>query len=113
MTLEELQTPCTPNWCPGCGNLNIWAAFKNAAVKEGWDNTNTALVAGIGCHGHILNFIKLTSFGFTPLSLENTGAVVSEIVNGIFLVSFTENNFNPNNLYSLVCVILILDFPTE
>lgn len=62
MTLEELQTPCTPNWCPGCGNLNIWAAFKNAAVKEGWDNTNTALVAGIGCHGHILNFIKLTSF---------------------------------------------------
>ena len=62
MTLEELQTPCTPNWCPGCGNFNIWAAFKNAAVKEGWDNTNTALVAGIGCHGHILNFVKLTSF---------------------------------------------------
>jgi len=62
MTLEELKTPYTPNWCPGCGNFNIWAAFKNAAVKEGWDNTNTALVAGIGCHGHLLNFIKLTSF---------------------------------------------------
>ncbi len=62
MTLEELKTPYTPNWCPGCGNFSIWAAFKNAAVKEGWDNTNTALVAGIGCHGHILNFIKLTSF---------------------------------------------------
>jgi len=62
MTLQELQTPYAPNWCPGCGNLNIWASFKNAAVKEGWDNTNTALVAGIGCHGHILNFVKLTSF---------------------------------------------------
>lgn len=61
MTLEELKTPFTPNWCPGCGNLNIWAAFKNAAVQEGWDNTNTALVAGIGCHGHMLNFVKLTS----------------------------------------------------
>lgn len=61
MTLEELKTPFVPNWCPGCGNLNIWAAFKNAAVQEGWDNTNTALVAGIGCHGHILNFVKLTS----------------------------------------------------
>ena len=62
MTLAELQTPYAPNWCPGCGNLNIWAAFKNAAVQEGWDNTNTALVAGIGCHGHILNFVRLTSF---------------------------------------------------
>jgi 2-oxoglutarate ferredoxin oxidoreductase subunit beta len=42
--------------------MPIWAAFKNAAVKEGWDNTNTALVAGIGCHGHIVDFTKLTSF---------------------------------------------------
>jgi 2-oxoglutarate ferredoxin oxidoreductase subunit beta len=62
MTLEELKTPYTPNWCPGCGNFNIWAALKNAAVKEGWDNTNTVLVAGIGCHGHIVNFIRLNSF---------------------------------------------------
>ena len=62
MTLDDLQTPYSPNWCPGCGNLNIWSAFKDAAVKEGWDNTNTAVVAGIGCHGHILNFVKLTSF---------------------------------------------------
>jgi len=62
MTLEELQTPYEPTWCPGCGNFNIWMAFKDAAVKEGWDNTNTALVAGIGCHGHIVNFIKITSF---------------------------------------------------
>jgi 2-oxoglutarate ferredoxin oxidoreductase subunit beta len=36
-------------------------AFKNAAIKEGWDNTNTVLVAGIGCHGHLVNFTKLTS----------------------------------------------------
>ena len=62
MTLQELTTPCSPTWCPGCGNMGIWAAFKNAAA-EGWDSTNTALVAGIGCHGHILNFIKIASFG--------------------------------------------------
>jgi 2-oxoglutarate ferredoxin oxidoreductase subunit beta len=62
MKLDDLKTPCSPTWCPGCGNLAIWAAFKNAAVSEGWDNTNTALVAGIGCHGHILNFTKITSF---------------------------------------------------
>ena len=60
--LEGLSSPYLPNWCPGCGNFAIWAAFKNAAVQEGWDNSNTVLVAGIGCHGHLLNFIKITSF---------------------------------------------------
>ncbi len=61
-TLADLKTPYDPNWCPGCGNLPLWLAFKNAAVEKDWDNTNTAIVAGIGCHGHILNFTKLTSF---------------------------------------------------
>ncbi len=62
MTLDELKTTCSPTWCPGCGNFTIWAAFKNAAVEKGWDNANTALVAGIGCHGHITSFTKITSF---------------------------------------------------
>ena len=60
--MEDIKTPYSPNWCPGCGNLNIWAAFKNAAVKEGWDSSNSAIVAGIGCHGHIINFVKINSF---------------------------------------------------
>lgn len=60
-TEADLKTPCTVNWCPGCGNLALWAAFKKAAIKEGWDNTNTSFVAGVGCHGHIVNFTKLTS----------------------------------------------------
>ncbi len=62
MTLDDLKTYCSPTWCPGCGNMGIWGAFKNAAVKENWNNTNTAMVAGIGCHGHITSFTKLTSF---------------------------------------------------
>lgn len=60
--IPDLQTPYFPNWCHGCGNLNIWGAFKEAAVREGWDNSNTTIVAGIGCHGHLLNFVKITSF---------------------------------------------------
>ncbi|PIR43442.1 2-oxoacid ferredoxin oxidoreductase [candidate division WWE3 bacterium CG10_big_fil_rev_8_21_14_0_10_32_10] len=60
--LIDLNTTCSPNWCQGCGNLPLWAAFKNACVEKTWDNTNTAIVAGIGCHGHIINFTKLTSF---------------------------------------------------
>lgn len=60
--LADYQTPHFPNWCAGCGNFNIWGAFKKAAVQESWDNFNSVVVAGIGCHGHIVNFIKLTSF---------------------------------------------------
>lgn len=59
--LPDLITPCSPTWCPGCGDFGIWGAFKNAAVKEGWDNTNSVMVAGIGCHGHICNYTKITS----------------------------------------------------
>lgn len=62
MKLQDLTTKCSPNWCPGCGDFAIWGAYKNAAVKQGWDNSNTALVAGIGCHGHIINFVKTNSF---------------------------------------------------
>lgn len=60
--LEDLATPYFPTWCPGCGNFTIWAAFKNACVQKGWDNTNSVLVAGIGCHGHLVNYTKLTAF---------------------------------------------------
>lgn len=60
--MKDLTTKCSPNWCPGCGNISIWGAFKQAAVQENWDNTNTTYVAGIGCHGHIVNFTKMTSF---------------------------------------------------
>jgi 2-oxoglutarate ferredoxin oxidoreductase subunit beta len=60
--LEDLTTLYSPTWCPGCGDFGIWAAFKSAAVAEGWDNTNTCLVAGIGCHGHLLSFVKITGF---------------------------------------------------
>lgn len=62
MTLmNDLTTACSPTWCPGCGDFAIWAAFKRAAVDKGWDDTNTVLTAGIGCHGHMLNYVKITS----------------------------------------------------
>jgi 2-oxoglutarate ferredoxin oxidoreductase subunit beta len=60
-TMADLATPVLPNWCPGCGNFPLWLSFKNAAVQNGWDNSNTTIVAGIGCHGHLVNFTKLTS----------------------------------------------------
>ena len=62
MEIKDYTTDQTPTWCPGCGNFGIWGALKAAAVQQGWDNSNSVLVAGIGCHGHLINFIKLTSF---------------------------------------------------
>ena len=61
--LADLQTPCTVNFCPGCGDFGIWSAFKQAAVQGDWNSENTALCTGVGCHAHILNFIKITGFG--------------------------------------------------
>lgn len=61
-TIHGLLTSETCTWCPGCGNFAIWTAFKEAAVQENWNNSNTALTAGIGCHGHIVNFVNLTTF---------------------------------------------------
>ncbi len=62
MSKQTHHTPLTPTWCPGCGDFGIWTAFTEAAAQEGWNNTNSVAVAGIGCHGHIVNFIDLTSF---------------------------------------------------
>jgi len=61
MKSEDLNTPNQPTWCPGCGNFGTWAAFKNAAAQENWNNDNTALVADIGCHGHIINYVHISS----------------------------------------------------
>lgn len=60
--VQTLKTPNACNWCPGCGNFGIWTSFKEAAAQEKWNNSNTVVVAGIGCHGHINNFTAMTSF---------------------------------------------------
>ncbi len=61
MNLNDYNTSCQPNWCPGCGNFGTWTAWKQAAASQNWDNSNTALVAGIGCHGHLVNFTNINS----------------------------------------------------
>lgn len=58
----SLSIPTSPTWCPGCGNFGIWTAFRDACEQFGYDNYNTAMVAGIGCHGHILNYTPISAF---------------------------------------------------
>lgn len=61
-TPEELNTAVFPNWCPGCGDFGIWAALKNAVVQLKLPLDETLLVYGIGCHGHMVNFLNVHGF---------------------------------------------------
>ena len=62
MKLSDFATNYKPDWCPGCGNYGLWQALKQALVELDADPGETVLVAGIGCHGHINNFTKVSSF---------------------------------------------------
>ncbi len=54
----DFKTAFMPNWCPGCGDFGIWGSLKNALVAKGWGPTDFCTVYGIGCHGHMVNFLK-------------------------------------------------------
>ena len=62
MTNENLNTPIIPTWCPGCYNFQILAAIKsyiNEEIKNGKKKDDFAIVAGIGCHAKIFDYINL------------------------------------------------------
>lgn len=46
-----------PDWCPGCGDFGIWSAYKMAIRELDLTAEKIFVVDGIGCHGHITNFI--------------------------------------------------------
>lgn len=65
MNTLDLNTKTENTWCPGCGNFAIFNAVKSAIKslnEEGLPLENIVLVAGIGCHGKILDYINLNSF---------------------------------------------------
>jgi len=85
--LEDLTTKCNPTWCPGCGNFGIWGAFKNAVVKQGWDNTNSVLVAGIGLPWKFLSIL------LNLLLLKDSTAGQFPVATGIKLANHKLNVF--------------------
>lgn len=62
VTLNDLKTPKTNTWCPGCGNFGILMAFKKALIKLGLEREETVMVSGIGCHGKIVNYVNINGF---------------------------------------------------
>lgn len=52
-------------WCPGCGNFGILKAFKNVIKRlerDGVERGRVVVVAGIGCHGKLPDYIDQPSF---------------------------------------------------
>jgi len=61
--MDELTTYAENTWCPGCGNFGILNAFKKAVGKleeKGIGREKIMISAGIGCHGKIFDYLKLS-----------------------------------------------------
>jgi 2-oxoglutarate ferredoxin oxidoreductase subunit beta len=62
MTSVNLSTKAIPNWCPGCFNFMILAGVKkflSNKIKSEKDKKDWAIVAGIGCHAKIFDYLNL------------------------------------------------------
>jgi 2-oxoglutarate ferredoxin oxidoreductase subunit beta len=58
----NLSTTTKSTWCPGCWNFQILAGVKNylnKKIKTEEDKKNYAIVAGIGCHAKIFDYLNL------------------------------------------------------
>jgi 2-oxoglutarate ferredoxin oxidoreductase subunit beta len=64
-SFEELTTKERPTWCPGCGNWGILTALKKAIAELNLPKHEVVVVAGIGCSGHLPQWIN--TFGFHSL----------------------------------------------
>ena len=67
MTAHNFETSATNTWCPGCGNFPLLNAVKTVLKElgEGESPTrpeNLVMVAGIGCHGKIADYLNINSF---------------------------------------------------
>ncbi len=61
--MDELGTYAENTWCKGCGNFGILNAFKKAVLKleeRGIARDHLVITAGIGCHGKIFDYLKLS-----------------------------------------------------
>ncbi len=59
---QSVSTSTKPTWCPGCFNFQILAGMKNFLaneIKSGKKKDDFAIVAGIGCHAKIFDYVNL------------------------------------------------------
>jgi len=60
-----LGTSAKNTWCPGCGNFAVLNALKPVLlglIDEGTRREDIVLVADIGCHGKIMDYVGVNTF---------------------------------------------------
>lgn len=63
--IRGLITDAQNTWCQGCGNFAIEHAIKDVILRleaEGISREKIVLIAGIGCHGKIADYLNINSF---------------------------------------------------
>ncbi len=55
----NLSTTAKPTWCPGCFNFQVLAGVKRAIEESVKNPKDVAIVAGIGCHAKIYDYLNL------------------------------------------------------
>lgn len=58
VTLPELKGKVDPDWCPGCGDFGVLAAFQKALVELQIQPYNVVTISGIGCSSNLPGFIE-------------------------------------------------------
>jgi len=59
----ELRTEKAITWCPGCPDHMILESSRRALLslmKQGYKREKFAMVAGIGCHGKIFDYLNIS-----------------------------------------------------
>ncbi len=59
---DKFQTNQQIIWCPGCGNFGIFQAIQKAFQELNLEPWQVFVAYGIGCHGHLANYLR--TYGF-------------------------------------------------
>lgn len=60
--IKDFRTDIKPVWCPGCGNFGILTALRGTLVDSGLEPNQVIIVAGIGCHGAVVQYVNVNGF---------------------------------------------------
>ena len=58
VTLPDLKGKVDPDWCPGCGDFGVLAAFQKALVELQIQPHNVVTISGIGCSSNLPGYIS-------------------------------------------------------
>jgi len=58
VTLHQLKGKVDPDWCPGCGDFGVLAAFQKALVDLQIQPYNVVTISGIGCSSNLPGYIE-------------------------------------------------------